>query len=122
MCPNYLSDAELRAGSPRAYTGHRRHRARKNSRVASGPRPYALSQKARRRFLASRASSEPRSRKRRVGTAGVAELRATPDSFEQIYGIPLVGFYGLLATRYMHETGITREQLAAVPVTMRADD
>ncbi len=64
-------------------------------------------------------AAQPRSGQRRIGSPGGGELRASPDSFEQIYGIPLVGFYGLLAARYMYETGITREQLAAVPVTIR---
>jgi acetyl-CoA C-acetyltransferase len=64
-------------------------------------------------------AAQPRSNKRRIGHGG-AGLRATPDSFEQVYGLPLVGFYGILAERYMHVSGVTREQLAGVPVTMRS--
>jgi acetyl-CoA C-acetyltransferase len=65
-------------------------------------------------------AAQPRTRGRRAGAgAGTGEFNPTPDSFEQVYGIPLVGFYGIMATRYLHETGLTREQLAAVPVTVR---
>jgi acetyl-CoA C-acetyltransferase len=64
-------------------------------------------------------AARPRSQRRSIGTERPTELRATPDSFEQVHGLTLVGFYGLLAARYMHESGLTREQLAAVAVTMR---
>jgi acetyl-CoA C-acetyltransferase len=64
-------------------------------------------------------AARPRSGKRGIGAASTG-LRATPDSFEQIYGLPLVGFYGMLAARYMHVSGLSREQLAQVPVTMRS--
>lgn len=39
--------------------------------------------------------------------------------FERPYGISVPAAYGLVATRYMHEYGVTREQLAAIAVTMR---
>lgn len=39
--------------------------------------------------------------------------------FEGIYSIPMPGYFGLLAQRYMHEHNVTSEQLASVAVTMR---
>jgi acetyl-CoA C-acetyltransferase len=59
----------------------------------------------------------PRSRAVAIGRGD--DIAPTPDSFEKIYGLPLVGFYGLLAERYLHTSGLTREQLAAVAVTTR---
>ena len=40
--------------------------------------------------------------------------------FEQPYGSSIPGFYAMIAQRYMHEYGVTREQLAQVAVTSRA--
>ncbi len=42
-----------------------------------------------------------------------------PDAFEQIYGTTVIAFMGMLTQRYMHDTGLTSEQLAHVAVTMR---
>jgi acetyl-CoA acetyltransferase len=39
--------------------------------------------------------------------------------FEMPYGPSIPGCYAMIARRYMHEYGITREQLAQVPVTTR---
>lgn len=39
--------------------------------------------------------------------------------FEAPYGASIPSMYGLVAARYMHEYGLTREQLAAVPVNTR---
>ncbi len=39
--------------------------------------------------------------------------------FELPYGPSIPGCYAMIAQRYMHEYGITREQLAQVPVTTR---
>ena len=39
--------------------------------------------------------------------------------FESPYGPSMPGFYALIAQRYMHEYGLTLEQLAAVAVTTR---
>lgn len=39
--------------------------------------------------------------------------------FEAPYGISIPGCYAMIARRYMHEYGITREQLAQVAVTTR---
>lgn len=39
--------------------------------------------------------------------------------FETPYGISIPGCYAMIAQRYMHEYGITREQLAEVAVTTR---
>lgn len=39
--------------------------------------------------------------------------------FEMPYGISIPGCYAMIARRYMHEYGITREQLAQVAVTTR---
>ncbi|BCB92077.1 thiolase C-terminal domain-containing protein [Phytohabitans suffuscus] len=42
-----------------------------------------------------------------------------PDAFEQVYGTTVTSFMGLLTQRYMHDYGLTSEQLAHVAVTMR---
>jgi acetyl-CoA C-acetyltransferase len=65
-----------------------------------------------------------RSRKIDVGTVGynqlsIQEVLPTPDSFEQIYGTTVISFMGMIAHRYMHDYGLTSEQLASVAVTMR---
>ena len=65
-----------------------------------------------------------RSRKINVGTVSYnqlsqAELLPIPDSFEQIYGTTVISFMGMLTQRYMHDYGITSEQMAEVAVTMR---
>lgn len=39
--------------------------------------------------------------------------------FEHPFGISIPGCYAMIAQRYMHEYGITREQLARVPVVTR---
>ena len=39
--------------------------------------------------------------------------------FESPYGTSIPGFYAMIAQRYMHEYGVTREQLAEVAVTTR---
>lgn len=39
--------------------------------------------------------------------------------FEAPYGASIPSFYGLVAARYMHERGLTREQLASVAVNTR---
>lgn len=39
--------------------------------------------------------------------------------FENPYGPLIPAFYGMVAHRYMHEHGVTREQMAAVSVTAR---
>lgn len=61
----------------------------------------------------------------KVGSAPVQEmidLFATfgiPDEWETPYGFFMAATGSLFATRYMHETGATPEQLAAVVVSMR---
>lgn len=65
-----------------------------------------------------------KSRGIKVGTIGYDELSGqevlpVPDSFEQIYGTTVVSFMGMVANRYMHDYGLTSEQLAHVAVTMR---
>ena len=65
-----------------------------------------------------------RSRKVPVGTIGYnrlvgKEMSPTPDSFEEPYGLTVVGLMGIIAQRYMHDYGLTSEQLARVAVTMR---
>ena len=65
-----------------------------------------------------------RSKMVNVGTLGFNNLvgkpmAATPDSFEQIYGLTVVGLMGMIAQRYMHDHRVTPEQLARVAVTMR---
>lgn len=62
----------------------------------------------------------PRSRKVAIGAGALNELPPVPDSFERIYGIPLVGFYGMLAQRYMAQGNVTSEDLARVAVATRA--
>jgi acetyl-CoA C-acetyltransferase len=65
-----------------------------------------------------------RSRRITVGTMGLNPLTGKgmspiPDSFEEIYGLTVVGMLGMIARRYMHTYGLTQEQLASVAVTMR---
>jgi acetyl-CoA C-acetyltransferase len=65
-----------------------------------------------------------RSRKINVGTVSYnqlsqVELLPIPDSFEQIYGTTVISFMGMLTQRYMHDYGITPDQLASVAVTTR---
>jgi len=65
-----------------------------------------------------------RSRRVNVGTVSYNQLTGTemvpiPDAFEQIYGTTVIAFMGMLTQRYMHETGLTSEQLAHVATTMR---
>lgn len=59
-----------------------------------------------------------------VGTIGYNQLTQkhmspTPDSFEEPYGLTVIGFMGMVTRRYMHDYGLTSEQLAHVAVTMR---
>ncbi|MER8435927.1 hypothetical protein NKH36_24805 [Mesorhizobium sp. M1312] len=44
-----------------------------------------------------------------------------PGALEMPYGISNITAYGLLAARHMHQFGTTPEQLAAVPVAIRAN-
>ncbi|MCC8958123.1 thiolase domain-containing protein [Bradyrhizobium sp. Pear77] len=65
-----------------------------------------------------------RSRRVNVGTVSYNQLTGTemvpiPDAFEQIYGTTVIAFMGMLTQRYMHDTGLTSEQLAHVATTMR---
>ena len=53
-----------------------------------------------------------------VGTGGGMSGDPT-DAFVLPYGPTIVGAYGMVAQRHMHEFGTTAEQLAAVAVTMR---
>ncbi len=41
--------------------------------------------------------------------------------FEDVHGVPVPGFYGMVARRYFHEFGVGREQLAPVAVQTRAN-
>jgi acetyl-CoA C-acetyltransferase len=59
-----------------------------------------------------------------VGTIGYNQLvqkgmSPTPDSFEEPYGLTVIGFMSMVTRRYMHDYGLTSEQLASVAVTMR---
>lgn len=59
-----------------------------------------------------------------VGTMGYDALvgkpmSPTPDSFEEPYGLTVIGFMAMVTQRYMHAYGLTSEQLAEVAVTMR---
>lgn len=65
-----------------------------------------------------------KSRKVNVGTVSYNELTGQemtpiPDAFEQIHGTTVIGFMGMLTQRYMHDYGLTSEQLAHVATTMR---
>ena len=53
-----------------------------------------------------------------VGTGG-GSAGDPPDSFDVPYGPTIVGAYGMVAQRHMHEYGTTSAQLAEVAVTMR---
>jgi acetyl-CoA C-acetyltransferase len=68
--------------------------------------------------------AETRSRGVNVGTISYGELSGSPlipipDAFEQIYGTTVIAYMGMLANRYMHEYGLTSEQLASIAVAMR---
>jgi acetyl-CoA C-acetyltransferase len=53
-----------------------------------------------------------------IGTGGGFSTDP-PDAFDVPYGPTIVGAYGLVAQRHMHEYGTTSEQLAEIAVTMR---
>ncbi len=53
-----------------------------------------------------------------VGTGG-GTTGDPPDAFEGVYGPTVVGAYGMVAQRHMHEYGTTSEQLAEIAVAMR---
>ncbi len=53
-----------------------------------------------------------------VGTGG-SDAGDPPDAFYAPYGPTIVGAYGMVAQRHMHEFGTTPEQLAEIAVTMR---
>jgi acetyl-CoA C-acetyltransferase len=60
----------------------------------------------------------------RVGTRNWDDLMGRdvlpfPDSFMEPFGTTIVGYVGMVTHRYMHDTGLTREQLARVPVSAR---
>lgn len=50
----------------------------------------------------------------------LATVRDHPD-FEYPYGVPAQAHEAIMARRYMHETGVTREQVAQVAVAARAN-
>jgi acetyl-CoA acetyltransferase len=53
------------------------------------------------------------------GAAAMLALVGHPE-LEQPYGISVPACYALVARRYMHDYGVTEEQLAAIAVTQRA--
>jgi acetyl-CoA C-acetyltransferase len=53
-----------------------------------------------------------------IGTGG-GSAGDPPDSFDAPYGPTIVGAYGMVAQRHMHEYGTTSEQLAEIAVTIR---
>lgn len=53
-----------------------------------------------------------------IGTGGGFSTDP-PDNFDVPYGPTIVGAYGMVAQRHMHEYGTTSEQLAEIAVTMR---
>jgi len=53
-----------------------------------------------------------------IGTGG-GFSQDPPDSFDIPYGPTIVGAYGMVAQRHMHEYGTTSAQLAEIAVTMR---
>jgi acetyl-CoA C-acetyltransferase len=53
-----------------------------------------------------------------IGTGGGFSTDP-PDSFDVPYGPTIVGAYGMVAQRHMHEYGTTSAQLAEIAVTMR---
>jgi len=73
--------------------------------------------------------ARPRSNQRTQGVAagtavlasrGVSALRATAESFEDIYGVTTLGTFAMMAARHMHLYGTTEEQLADVSVAVRS--
>ncbi|MBY0275639.1 hypothetical protein K2Z84_09865 [Candidatus Binatia bacterium] len=53
-----------------------------------------------------------------IGTGG-GFSQDPPDAFDIPYGPTIVGAYGMVAQRHMHEYGTTSEQLAEIAVTIR---
>ena len=53
-----------------------------------------------------------------IGTGGGFSTDP-PDAFDVPYGPTIVGAYGMVAQRHMHEYGTTSEQLAEIAVTIR---
>jgi acetyl-CoA C-acetyltransferase len=53
-----------------------------------------------------------------IGTGG-GFSQDPPDAFDIPYGPTIVGAYGMVAQRHMHEYGTTGEQLAEIAVTIR---
>src|SRR5262249_1523467 len=53
-----------------------------------------------------------------IGTGG-GFSQDPPDSFDVPYGPTIVGAYGMVAQRHMHEYGTTSAQLARIAVTVR---
>jgi acetyl-CoA C-acetyltransferase len=53
-----------------------------------------------------------------IGTGG-GSAGDPPDSFDAPYGPTIVGAYGMVAQRHMHEYGTTSQQLAEIAVTIR---
>jgi acetyl-CoA C-acetyltransferase len=53
-----------------------------------------------------------------IGTGGGFSTDP-PDNFDVPYGPTIVGAYGMVAQRHMHEYGTTSEQLAEIAVTIR---
>jgi acetyl-CoA C-acetyltransferase len=65
-------------------------------------------------------ADRPRSRRTAVGTTGALhELHATQESFEDMYGVTVMGFFALLASRHMALYGTSEENLAEVAVAFR---
>jgi len=65
-------------------------------------------------------ASRQRTRRLRSRSAASADASLTAQ-FEQAYGLAMpLGNFGLMAARYMHETGATEEHLAEIAVSARA--
>jgi len=69
--------------------------------------------------------ARPRSQNERIGTSGKttrtgsSKLKPNAESYEDIYGLTVMGFFGMVIKRHMAVYGTTEEQLAQVAVTQR---
>ena len=54
---------------------------------------------------------------RSAAVAGMADTAFR--QFERCYGLAIPSAFALMTARYLHDFGATREELAAIPVTMR---
>jgi acetyl-CoA acetyltransferase len=102
ITPRYTDSTNIGGSSFVAHAGHA------HAAIAQGLCDVAL---------ITYGSTQRSSRSRALGRTGGVR---GPFQFEGVWGLPLpVGAYALAATRYMHDYGVTSEQLAEVAVATR---